>query len=148
VAHGYVAADRRIASSIGLVNDLFYVCAPTPLQWGIARALDIGEEYYANLAADYEKKRDLLADALHEGGFVPFVPQGAYYMLAEIPSRFANASEAAMALIEEAGVASVPGPSFYASGAGDRLLRFCFAKDFASLEEAAKRLRSVGTVAR
>jgi aminotransferase len=138
---GYVAAPKRVAASIGLVNDLFYVCAPTPLQWGIARALEIGEEYYRNLAADYEKKRDMLAKALHDGGFQPFVPQGAYYMLAEIPDEYASASEAAMALIENARVASVPGPSFYASGAGDRLLRFCFAKDFASLEEAGRRLR-------
>ncbi|HET8796279.1 MAG TPA: pyridoxal phosphate-dependent aminotransferase, partial [Thermoanaerobaculia bacterium] len=116
---GYVAADRRVAASIGLVNDLFYVCAPTPLQWGIARALDIGDEYYRNLASDYQKKRDILAEALREGGFTPFVPQGAYYMLAEIPERFASAMEAAMTLIEEAKVASVPGPSFYASSAGD-----------------------------
>jgi aminotransferase len=140
---GYVAADKRVIGPIGMVNDLFYVCAPTPLQWGIARALDIGEEYYANLAADYEKKRDMLAEALREAGFKPFVPQGAYYMLAEIPSNFANASEAAMTLIEEAGVASVPGPSFYASDRGDRLLRFCFAKDFAALEEAGRRLRKL-----
>jgi aminotransferase len=140
---GYVAADRRVTGPIGLVNDLFYVCAPTPLQWGIARALEIGEEYYPNLAADYQLKRDLLAEALTEGGFRPYVPQGAYYMLAEIPDRFANASEAAMALIEEAKVASVPGPSFYASDRGDRLLRFCFAKDFAALEEAGRRLREL-----
>jgi aminotransferase len=140
---GYVAADRRVTAPIGLVNDLFYVCAPTPLQWGIARALEIGEEYYRNLAADYQKKRDLLADALTEGGFRPFVPQGAYYMLAEIPASFANAAEAAATLIEEARVASVPGPSFYASGAGDRLMRLCFAKDFAALEEAARRMRAV-----
>jgi aminotransferase len=140
---GYVAADRRVASAIGLVNDLFYVCAPTPLQWGIARALEIGEEYYRNLAADYEKKRDVCADALRDAGFKPLVPQGAYYMLAEIPDRFSDAREAAMALIEEVGVASVPGHSFYADGGGHRLLRFCFAKDFASLEEAAKRIRSI-----
>ena len=137
---GYVAANQRIASSIGLVNDLFYVCAPTPLQWGIARALEIGEEYYRKLATDYEKKRDMLAAALREGGFRPLVPQGAYYMLAEIPDSFADSRQAAMTLIEEAGVASVPGPSFYASNAGDRLLRFCFAKDFAALEEAGRRL--------
>ena len=141
---GYVAADRRVTGPIGLVNDLFYVCAPTPLQWGIARALEIGEEYYRNLAADYQKKRDMLADALTEGGFKPYVPQGAYYMLAEIPRELGSASEAANALIEEARVASVPGPSFYASGAGDRLLRFCFAKDFAALEEACNRLRRFG----
>jgi aminotransferase len=137
---GYVAADKRVAASIGLVNDLFYVCAPTPLQWGIARALEIGDDYYRNLAADYEKKRDMCAAALREGGFRPFIPQGAYYMLAEIPDGFADSREAAMALIEEAGVASVPGPSFYASDRGDRLLRFCFAKDFAALEEACRRL--------
>jgi aminotransferase len=141
---GYVAADRRVTAPIGLVNDLFYVCAPTPLQWGIARALEIGEEYYRNLSADYQQKRDMLAEALTEGGFRPFVPQGAYYMLAEIPSSFSSASEAAATLIEEARVASVPGPSFYASGAGDRLLRFCFAKDFGTLEEACRRLRNVG----
>jgi aminotransferase len=141
---GYVAAAQRVIAPIGLVNDLFYVCAPTPLQWGIARALDIGEDYYRNLAADYEKKRDMLAEALREAGFTPFVPQGAYYMLAEIPRNFTNAGEAAMALIEEAGVASVPGPSFYSSDRGNRLLRFCFAKDFRALEEAGRRLRKVG----
>ena len=140
---GYVAAAQRVIAPIGLVNDLFYVCAPTPLQWGIAHALDIGEDYYRNLAADYEKKRDMLAEALREAGFNPFVPQGAYYMLAEIPRNFTNASEAAMALIEEAGVASVPGPSFYSSDRGNRLLRFCFAKDFSALEEAGKRLRKL-----
>jgi aminotransferase len=137
---GYVAANERVTKSIGLVNDLFYVCAPTPLQWGIARALEIGEEYYRNLAADYQKKRDMLAEALREGGFQPFVPQGAYYMLAGIPDAYADGREAAMSLIENAGVASVPGSAFYASNAGDRLLRFCFAKDFAALEEACRRL--------
>jgi len=140
---GYVAAEAKIAASIGLVNDLFYVCAPTPLQWGVARALEVGDAYYTTLAADYQKKRDLLADALREGGFTPYVPQGAYYMLAEIPESFRDSREAAMALIEESGVASVPGPSFYASDRGDRLLRFCFAKDFAALEEAARRLARV-----
>lgn len=138
---GYVAADRKVTQAIGLVNDLFYVCAPTPLQWGIARALEIGDEYYRSLAADYQKKRDLLADALTDAGFTPFVPQGAYYMLAEVPERFADGREAANALIEEAGVASVPGPSFYASSRGDRLVRFCFAKDFDALEEACRRVR-------
>jgi aminotransferase len=138
---GYVAADRRVTGPIGLVNDLFYVCAPTPLQWGIARALEIGDEYYRNLALDYQKKRDMLAEALVDGGFRPFVPPGAYYMLAEIPDGFSDSREAAAALIEDAKVASVPGPSFYASDRGDRLLRFCFAKDFGALEEACRRLR-------
>ncbi|MEA2163987.1 MAG: aminotransferase [Thermoanaerobaculia bacterium] len=139
---GYVAVDARIASSIGLVNDLFYVCAPTPLQWGIARALDIGEDYYSDLAADYQKKRDMLADALREAGFEPSVPQGAYYMLAKIPDDFRDDREAAQSLLESSRVASVPGSAFFASETGKRMLRFCFAKDFASLEEACNRIRA------
>ncbi|HEX9986548.1 MAG TPA: pyridoxal phosphate-dependent aminotransferase [Thermoanaerobaculia bacterium] len=140
---GYVAANEKIAGPIGLVNDLFYVCAPTPLQWGIARALEIGDEYYRNLAADYEKKRDLLATALTAGGFKPYVPQGAYYMLAEIPAEFRDDREAADTLIEQARVASVPGSAFYASERGKRLLRFCYAKDLGALEEACSRLSTM-----
>ena len=142
---GYVTARPEVSRAIGLVNDLFYVCAPTPLQWGIARALEVGDDYYRSLAADYARKRDMLAGALVEGGFTPFVPQGAYYMLAAIPEEFANGSEAAAALIERARVAAVPGSAFYASGRGDRLLRFCFAKDFDALEEACRRLAAFRT---
>jgi aminotransferase len=143
---GYVTADKRVIQPLGLVNDLFYVCAPTPLQWGIARALEIGDEYYENLCSDYAKKRDMLASALRESGFIPFVPQGAYYMLAEIPDEFANDRDAATALLEQSGVASVPGSAFYASDRGARMLRFCYAKDFAALEEACKRVRAFRAV--
>jgi len=143
---GYVSADARVASSIGLVNDLFYVCAPTPLQWGIARGLEIGDDYYRNLAADYQKKRDMLADALSEAGFVPSVPEGAYYMLARIPDELHNDREAADALLEQSRVASVPGSAFFDEGRGAKMLRFCFAKDFAALEEACKRIRAFRAV--
>jgi aminotransferase len=139
---GYVAASAKVMASIGLVNDLFYVCAPTPLQWGIARGLEVGEDYYRELAASYEKKRDLLAAALREAGLEPFVPQGAYYMLADISGAFANDRQAADALIEQAGVASVPGSAFFASERGTKMLRFCFAKDFAALEEGCRRIKA------
>ncbi|HEV7572348.1 MAG TPA: pyridoxal phosphate-dependent aminotransferase [Thermoanaerobaculia bacterium] len=139
---GYVIADERVAGPIGLMNDLFAICAPTPLQWGVARALEIGDEYYANMACDYQKKRDMLADALSEAGFTPSIPQGAYYMLAQIPDDFRDDKEAAQTLLEATRVASVPGSAFFVSEAGKRMLRFCFAKDFDSLAEACKRLRA------
>ncbi len=144
---GYVIADERVAGPIGLMNDLFAICAPTPLQWGVARALEIGDDYYRNMAADYQKKRDMLAEALEEAGFKPSVPQGSYYMLAEIPKEFRDDREAAQTLLESAKVASVPGTAFFAAEQGKRMLRFCFAKDFASLEEACKRVRAFRGVA-
>lgn len=139
---GYVIADARVAGPIGLMNDLFAICAPTPLQWGVARALDIGDDYYRDMALDYQKKRDMLADALDEAGFKPSIPQGSYYMLAEIPREFRDDREAAQTLLDQAKVASVPGTAFFATEQGKRMLRFCFAKDFASLEEACKRLKA------
>jgi aminotransferase len=139
---GYVIADARVAGPIGLMNDLFAICAPTPLQWGVARALEIGDDYYRDMAADYQKKRDMLAEALEEAGFKPSVPQGSYYMLAEIPQEFRDDRDAAQSLLDHAKVASVPGTAFFATDQGKRMLRFCFAKDFGSLEEACKRLRA------
>ena len=139
---GYVAADQRVIQPIGLVNDLFYVCAPTPLQWGIARALEIGDEYYRTLAADYQKKRDMLASALTAAGFQPSVPEGAYYMLARIPDDMKDDRSAADALLSASGVASVPGSAFFSSDSGKRMLRFCFAKDFAALQDACGRIRA------
>jgi aminotransferase len=138
---GYVAAPAEIARAIGLVNDLFYICAPTPLQWGVARGLEIGDDYYRDLASDYQLKRDLTAKALRDAGAIPFVPQGAYYMLADVSAMgFENAKVAADTLLAEARVAAVPGPAFYASDRGDQVLRFCFAKDQPALEEAARRI--------
>ena len=122
------------------------ICAPTPLQWGVARALEIGDEYYVNMAADYQKKRDILASALSDAGFEPSLPQGSYYMLATIPDDMRDSAEAARLLLEEARVASVPGTAFFESETGKRMLRFCFAKDFESLEEACKRIRAFRTV--
>lgn len=146
---GYVAAPVEMARAIGLVNDLFYVCAPTPLQWGVAKGLEIGDDYYESLARDYQEKRDITAAALREAGAVPYVPQGAYYMLADVSSfGFADDKAAADGLLAEARVASVPGSAFYASDRGKQLLRFCFAKDLPVLEEAAKRIRAFrGTAA-
>ncbi|HEY8133570.1 MAG TPA: pyridoxal phosphate-dependent aminotransferase [Thermoanaerobaculia bacterium] len=139
---GYAIASARVAGPIGLMNDLFAICAPTPLQWGVARALEVPDSYYRNLAADYQKKRDMLATALDEAGFRPSIPEGSYYMLAQIPEEFRDDREAAQSLLDNARVASVPGTAFFVSEAGKKMLRFCFAKDFASLEEACKRLRA------
>jgi len=139
---GYVVAGKRVAGPVGLMNDLFSICAPTPLQWGLARALEIGDEYYANLPAGYTVKRDMLAAALAEAHFQPSVPEGAYYMLAEIPEGVKDGAECARLLLDQARVACVPGTAFFESETGKRMVRFCFAKDFDSLEEACKRIRA------
>ena len=139
---GYCLCDRRWAQTIGYFNDLVYVCAPAPLQMGVARGLlNLGPDYYRNISQDYEKKRDRLCEALSAAGLTPLVPRGAYYILADIsrlPGK--DSKERALHLLEQTGVASVPGKAFYHDGAGEHLARFCFAKEDPVLDEACRRL--------
>ncbi|RMF72500.1 MAG: aminotransferase class I/II-fold pyridoxal phosphate-dependent enzyme [Planctomycetota bacterium] len=139
---GYAVAPPRLARAINMANDLFYVCAATPLQHGVTAGLQAPRESYAQLAGQYQRKRDIICAALREAGMTPIVPKGAYYVLAEIQHLgFTSAKAAAMALLEEVGVASIPGTAFYQGATGERLLRFCFAKQDDVLHEAGERIR-------
>ena len=143
---GYAVAPVPVAEKIGLVNDLTTICAPAPLQHGLAAALPMPDAYYERMLADYTAKRTVMVDALRACGFEADPPEGAYYVLAGLGERlgepgFEDARTATTTLIETAGVACVPGPSFFADPSdGDGLLRFCYAKEMPVLEEACERL--------
>jgi aminotransferase len=139
---GYSICDARWAQTIGYFNDLVYVCAPAPLQMGVARGLiQLEPDYYDKLSREYVIKRDKICAALAKAGLKPQVPQGAYYVLADISPIPGKSSKAkAMHLLRATGVACVPGEAFYHDGAGDNLARFCFAKEDAVLDEACRRI--------
>ena len=140
---GYCLCDEKWAQTIGYFNDLIYVCAPAPLQMGVAAGLvNLGGDYYERLSKAYGFKRDMICKALSDIGLTPFIPQGAYYVLADISRLPGDTSkEKAMFLLDRTGVASVPGDAFYDRTGGERLARFCFAKDDDILEDACRRLR-------
>jgi aminotransferase len=141
---GYLTAPPELSRRITVTHDLLYVCAPTPLQHGVIAGLGMPDSYYEDLGRSYAKKRDILCDALRDAGLTPYVPRGAYYVLADIRKIGApNAKAAAMTLLERTKIASVPGTSFYADPVGETLCRFCFAKEDDVLEEAARRLRAL-----
>ena len=90
----------------------------------------------------YQKKRDILCQALADVGLTPFWPTGAYYVLADVRKLGCQtAREAAYKLLDEVGIAAISGSSFYQDPVGETMLRFCFAKPDDVLEEAAARLR-------
>lgn len=140
---GYVAAPAEMAQAIGLVNDLFYICAPTPLQHGVAYAIDeLEPHYYDSIRASYRSKRKQLCETLEAIGLPPIWPQGAYYVLADVSSLGEDsARDAAMKLLHEAGVAGIPGSAFYRDETGEKLIRFCYAKRPEDIDEACTRLR-------
>lgn len=141
---GYCLAPARIADAIANFNDLIYVCAPTPLQIGAAAGLmQLDDRYFEDLAIKYCKKRDQLCNALDAAGLTPAIPQGAYYVLADVSALPGeDSTERAMYLLRETGVASVPGQSFFTGEEGQRIVRFCFAKEDDVIDDACRRLEA------
>jgi aminotransferase len=139
---GYSVAARQWSQAIGAMNDLLYVCAPTPLQAGVAAGIrELPEAFYRRLAKEYQHKRDRFCAALAQAGLPPAVPQGAYYVLADatkLPG--ANGKDRAMHLLRTAGVAGVPGEAFFSGPEGSRYIRFSYAKTDPDLEEACRRI--------
>ncbi|HEY6351888.1 MAG TPA: pyridoxal phosphate-dependent aminotransferase [Candidatus Angelobacter sp.] len=139
---GYTIADRKWSKAMSFFNDLVYVCAPAPLQVGVAQGiLKLPASFYQHISRDYVKKRDLLCGTLQEAGLTPSVPKGAYYVLADasiLPGT--TSKEKSMFLLRETGVASVAGSAFYSGSGGENLLRFCFAKTDEELAQACRKL--------
>ena len=145
---GWVIAPAARTPSIRGFHDTMVIQAPTPLQRAAVALLRLEPATYDGLRAAYVRKRDTLVDALRGVGFGVSPPQGAYYLFARysgVPAigRLAPMA-AALHLIEQVGVASVPGDNFYSTGTdGERYLRFAFCRSLPTLEEAARRLSSL-----
>ncbi len=145
---GWVVAAPDLTDSIRKVHDFLTVGAASPLQQAAVHALASPPSYYRELAEHYRARRDMLIGILRDTGFTPFVPAGAYYVMAGI-SAFSGENDRnfALRLVHQVGVAAVPGSSFYRTdsitrkSAGQQFIRFCFCKKYETLEAAWARLR-------
>ncbi len=139
---GWVIAAPELTDSIRKVHDFLTVGAAAPLQAAGVTALGLPDAYYAELAKNYETKRDLLMGILANAGFECYVPKGAYYIMCDI-SRFGFSNDVVFCrhLVEDVGIGAVAGSSFFSDPAdGANLVRFCFAKKLETLQAAAERL--------
>jgi aminotransferase len=144
----YAIACERLTSAIRKVHDFLTVGAPHPLQEAGAAALRLPESFYAELAGMYGRKRAALLDALVSAGLECHAPQGAYYIMADV-GRLGLRDDFAAAdfMLEEVGVAAVPGSSFYhRPEMGKNMLRFTFSKSDETIAAAAQRLKSLGAI--
>ena len=143
---GYSVATAKWAQAIGAMNDLLYVCAPTPLQAVVAVGIqELPDSFYRDLAQDYQRKRDRFCGALAKAGLTPSIPQGAYYVLADasrLPGR--TGKERAMFLLHTIGLAGVPGEAFFSGTDGGQFIRFSYAKIDSDIDDACRRLARLG----
>jgi len=145
---GWTISPPALTGAIRKVHDFLTVGAPAPLQEAGAAALTLPDQYYGDLAAQYQRRRDALLDILERHHFVCYKPYGAYYIMTDVSAfGFDDDVEFARYLVKDVGVAAVPGSSFYKDSASGRTkLRFCFCKRDETLREADKRLERLSAV--
>ena len=145
---GYVIASSAIIDRVKKVHDFLTVGAAAPLMEAAVTGLNFGDEYYQDLQAHYTHMKNLFAGGLQQLGFRITEPQGAYYVLLDV-SEFGVQDDYAFAawMAEKVGVAAVPGSSFFREPV-HHLVRFHFAKEDVTLNEALSRLESLSRKAK
>ena len=139
---GWAIAAPALMGGIRAVHDFLTVAAATPLQVAGVTALGLPPAYYERIAAAYAERRDVVVRVLGEAGFEALPPQGAYYVMADVAHLgMGDDVDVAKHLIEDVGVAAVPGSSFFSRPElGRSILRFAFCKKLDTLEAAGERL--------
>jgi aspartate/methionine/tyrosine aminotransferase len=143
---GWVIASPAATSAIRKVHDFLTVGAAAPLQEAGAAAMGLPAGYYDRLAEGYRERRDLICQALEKLGFGLRVPDGAYYVMCDTGRLDRDGDDVAFTtrLVVEAGVATVPGSSFYTNKElGRRKIRFAFPKRLETLQLAMERLQAL-----
>lgn len=136
---GYVIAPPRIIDAIRKVHDFLTVGAAAPLQEAAVTALGFPDSYYQDLLMKYTGYRDIFLSYLEKAGLQFTRPEGAYYVLVNIGEFHVDDTTFCKWLAEKAGVAAVPGSSFFREPVRN-LIRFHFAKKEETLHAAGERI--------
>jgi methionine aminotransferase len=137
---GYCIAPEFLTSEFRKLHQWVTFSSATPLQYALADYLK-EPAYYLGLSDFYQKKRDLFASQFAGSAWKVLPSAGSFFQCLDY-SAISSEKDVDLAdrLTREIKVASIPVSVFYQTDPGDKILRFCFAKDDEVLLEAAKRL--------
>jgi methionine aminotransferase len=140
---GYVAAPPSLTAEFRKVHQFNVFTVNTPVQYALAAHME-NPAPYLDLPAFYQRKRDLFREGLAKTRFKVLHTEGSYFQCVDI-SAVSDLGEADFCqwLTREIGVAAIPLSAFYGNGFDQRVVRFCFAKQDASLLAALERLQKL-----
>lgn len=145
---GWLHGPADLVAAIRTVKQFLSYSSGSPFQPAIAAALALDKAFFAGVAAELQRKRDVLGEGLRRAGLEVFTPDGTYFINADTaPLGVSDAAALARRLPELVGVAAIPVSVFCHEGGAERtrsLLRFAFCKKNEVLEEAASRLATLG----
>jgi methionine aminotransferase len=141
---GYCMAPKALTDEFRRVHQYVMFATTTPMQLALADYLIEAPEHYLGLPEFYREKRDYFAALLQESRFALLPVRGTYFQLAAYDALSDKSDvEFARWLTVEHGVASIPVSVFCERTPRERLIRFCFAREPATLAAAAARLRAL-----
>ena len=144
---GWAVAEPALTTRLREAHRFLTFCAAAPLQAAVATTLAwaTGTGFFERQRDDYRARRDLLVDAARAAGLAAEAPEGGHFVVATVPGPRATSFDAALRLAHEAGVVTLPLPTFFAEeAAADNLVRLAFCKGHAALAAGAERLAEFG----
>lgn len=136
---GYLVAPAHLMKEIKKVHQFLVFSVNSLCQVAISEYLDVVS--VNGIGKLYQEKRDYFRELLATSRFKLLPCEGTYFQVASYEAISSeNDIDFCKRLITEYGVAAIPISTFYENGKDLHLIRFCFAKDNAILEEAAQRL--------
>jgi aspartate aminotransferase len=141
---GYTVAPPEVVPALAMLAINSYTCVAEFTQYAAIDALRDREGTTPRMVAEFARRREQFVHDLNEvPGFRCEAPDGAFYAWVDIRGTGASAEEICRILLEDAGVAAIPGAAFGLSG--KHFVRFSFASSVANLREAVARIAKVST---
>jgi aspartate/methionine/tyrosine aminotransferase len=139
---GLVVAAPALHAVIARAHQFMTFTTPPALQAAVAYGLAKPAEHFAAMRAAFQRSRDRLVAALTAGGYGLLPSDGTYFVNVDLRASGVDETDRAFCqrLVKDHGVAAIPLSPFYAERPVDHLVRLCFAKSDATLDEAARRL--------
>jgi aspartate/methionine/tyrosine aminotransferase len=139
---GFVVAAPTLLQPVARAHQFLTFTTPPALQRAVACGLAKPAAFFAEEAARYQQSRDRLARLLRDGGYAVLPSEGTYFLNVDLAaSGIAESDEQfCRRIVRSHKVAAIPLSPFYAEQPARSLVRLCFAKHDATLDEAARRL--------
>jgi N-succinyldiaminopimelate aminotransferase len=139
---GYITGAPALISTIAKTHQFNTFTTPPGTQLAAAFGLAKGDDYFTDLAADLQARRDQLSKGLQNIGFETMESEGTYFLTVDFRPLGFNGDDVEFCrhITTEAGVAAVPVSAFYQQADVDHFARFCFCKGEALLDQALEKL--------
>jgi methionine aminotransferase len=141
---GYCVANEHLMKEFRKIHQYVQFCVATPLQLGLADYLANNTAHYEQLGSFYAGKRDRFVELMAKSRFAIQPSAGTYFQMADYSaiSQLPD-TDFCNTLTTQHGVAAIPISVFYADPPKQNVVRFCFAKNTPTLEQAAEILCAI-----